>query len=316
MSRISNTFTASLIALSLSCCFYQKPVSAQNPYMEQALAAYNSGDFNTTLHYLNTAANSEFNNPLFHYYLADTLVHLGRHEEALKEYRIAYTLNPSSSVANYCKLALSRYGTGTEPQIWHEKGEAKNSGPDAQLVQSVSVIHKQTEDSKNIMIQGAHDRSTNALRSTDENIKTSQRQTQQMINDLQAQSLSLDPGSARRAAASINAQSEEQQKGLTNLKRNTDRIASESMKDAVQRSLYVEQSATNLEQMMVAPHKAGDVVLDKNGTNLYVRNYSSSISSTATPKEASQPQDNYVSLVNKPGLLKHVSKPIVRTSGN
>lgn len=57
---------------------------------------------------------SEFNNPLLHYYYANCMVHLKHKEAAIREYRIAYALQPVGTIGNYCKQCLDKFGIDAE----------------------------------------------------------------------------------------------------------------------------------------------------------------------------------------------------------
>lgn len=57
---------------------------------------------------------TEFNNPLLHYYYANCMVHLKHRDAAIREYRIAYALQPVGTIGNYCKMCLDKFGIDAE----------------------------------------------------------------------------------------------------------------------------------------------------------------------------------------------------------
>ena len=77
---------------------------------------------------------SEFNNPLLHYYYANCMVHLKHKEAAIREYRIAYALQPVGTIGQYCKLCLDKFGIDAEgkksssPKTAQAKTEIKKPG--------------------------------------------------------------------------------------------------------------------------------------------------------------------------------------------
>jgi len=104
--------------------------------LSRAIALYRCRQFANAANDLGAALPSEFNNPLLHYYYANCMVHLRHKESAIREYRIAYALQPSGTVGEYCRLCLDRFGIDAEgkklpqPKSPSSKPGAKNSGPE------------------------------------------------------------------------------------------------------------------------------------------------------------------------------------------
>ncbi len=84
---------------------------------------------------LGAALPSEFNNPLLHYYYANCMVHLRHKNSAIREYRIAYALQPVGTIGEYCKLCLDRFGIDAEgkksrePKVAPKKAEPNKPAP-------------------------------------------------------------------------------------------------------------------------------------------------------------------------------------------
>ncbi len=104
-------------------------------FLGKATEEYRHRRFADAANDLGAALPSEFNNPLLHYYYANCMVHLKHKESAIREYRIAYALQPSGTIGDYCKLCLDRFGIDAEGKKAREptpvpKSDAKKSAPD------------------------------------------------------------------------------------------------------------------------------------------------------------------------------------------
>src|SRR5262249_42714207 len=65
---------------------------------------------------LGAALNSDFNNPVLHYYMANSFLHLKQTEAAIREFRIAYALEPNKEVGKFSKDALATLGVDEGPK--------------------------------------------------------------------------------------------------------------------------------------------------------------------------------------------------------
>ncbi|HIA53015.1 MAG TPA: hypothetical protein EYN91_13165 [Candidatus Melainabacteria bacterium] len=82
--------------------------------LSSGIALYRCRQFANAANDLGAALPSEFNNPLLHYYYANCMVHLRHKESAIREYRIAYALQPTGTIGDYCRLCLDRFGIDAE----------------------------------------------------------------------------------------------------------------------------------------------------------------------------------------------------------
>lgn len=90
-------------------------VTEHNP-LKEGIAAYNAGNYKKAATALGAALNSDFNNPVLHYYMANSLLHMKQTEAAIREFRIAYALDPHKEVGKYSKEALSILGVEDAPK--------------------------------------------------------------------------------------------------------------------------------------------------------------------------------------------------------
>lgn len=105
----------------------------KDSFLSKGIRQYRCRQFGTAANDLGAALPSEFNNPLLHYYYANCMVHLRHKESAIREYRIAYALQPNGTIGEYCKLCLDRFGIDAEgkkssqPKASPAKPGSKNS---------------------------------------------------------------------------------------------------------------------------------------------------------------------------------------------
>ncbi|MBZ0189924.1 MAG: tetratricopeptide repeat protein, partial [Candidatus Obscuribacterales bacterium] len=92
------------IMASLSCL--PALCEAEKDYLKSGIKAYNKGDYQEAIGQLGLARANEFNNAKLHYYLANAYVQTGKNSDAVREFRIAFALDPESDVGKFSKQAL------------------------------------------------------------------------------------------------------------------------------------------------------------------------------------------------------------------
>ena len=226
---------ASLSLIILVCCFNWLPAYGESPFLRKGIEAYTAGDYNKAAGELGAAESAEFNNPVLHYYLANTLAHLNERNGAIREYRIAYALEPDGDVGRQCRLALSVYGA----DLFADKTSKRNNkdplaafgkitfSSDPVIQQAIGAMHKQVDQ----------------LTST------------YIYNNMQPASLSGGRSMSvlRKAYGWQNRQ-----------------LAEDNAKSAT----AALESANNLEKLLNNNSSRNPVKLDPSGTNLYIRKYS------------------------------------------
>jgi hypothetical protein len=98
-----------MLALSASVflAFYGSGAAfSANKHLLQGIQDYRDGDFTAAAGNLGAAMPTEFNNPMLHYYMGNCCVHLKQMETAVREFRIAYALDPAGQVGKFAKQAL------------------------------------------------------------------------------------------------------------------------------------------------------------------------------------------------------------------
>jgi len=144
--------TKFLAASSILFCSNFLPVYGESPFLRKGIEAYTAGDFSKAAGDFGAAESAEFNNPVMHYYLANTLAQLKDRDGAIREYRIAYAIDPDGDVGRQCRLALSVYGAdmfGSKPKR-NSKDPTTSFGKitfssDPVIQQAVLSMHKQVD---------------------------------------------------------------------------------------------------------------------------------------------------------------------------
>ncbi len=118
---------------------------------------YNAGRYRHAVIFLSAAAAQQPHDSLVHYYLANALVHQGRHDDAVVEYNLSFQLDPRGPVAGFCLEALEKYGQPirelekTQVQLTetyrrlHTVGDlaARSGGANSEVSRAVSLIRQQ-----------------------------------------------------------------------------------------------------------------------------------------------------------------------------
>ncbi len=80
---------------------------ADTNFLKQGIAEFNAGNYTDASGHLGAALSTDFNNSVLHYYLGNCYVHMKQREAAIREFRIAYALDPDKDVGKYAKQALA-----------------------------------------------------------------------------------------------------------------------------------------------------------------------------------------------------------------
>ncbi|HEY9719419.1 MAG TPA: hypothetical protein V6C69_18215 [Trichormus sp.] len=97
------------LVLSLAVCS-TNGAQAANRYLQQGIEQYNAGHYSEAIGMFGAAEASEFNNPELHYYMANALARMNQKADAIREYKMALTLQPQGRLSDYCQSALRSLG--------------------------------------------------------------------------------------------------------------------------------------------------------------------------------------------------------------
>ena len=226
---------AALFLASLSCM----PVSAANKFLLQGIQDYRDGDFNAAAGNLGAAMPTEFNNPMLHYYMGNCCVHLKQMESAVREFRIAYALDPTGQVGKFAKSALDYLDVDAQGQGMTKKASAPlEPKMDPQMERALATLDKQG---------GQGQRKTTPPGGAGQQPWW----MQQKKGDV--------PPELARYLDGLRQQYESNQPG--------------GYKNFTRPPSELQKSADNLKSLLQEKHKDGKHHLDPVGTNLYTRNY-------------------------------------------
>ncbi len=126
------------------------PPPVEKNYLKEGVAAYNSGRYREAIGLLGTALSSDFNNAVLHYYMANSFVHLKQPESAVREFRIAYALEPNKDVGKFSRQALVYMGAMEEDKSAAEMAKMEKAPPapprNPLMDQALQSMHKQAEN--------------------------------------------------------------------------------------------------------------------------------------------------------------------------
>lgn len=258
-----------------------------DPALGQGLKRMKGGDYNGAARFFRSAALDNPEDPFSRYYLANCLVHMKRHPEAIVEYRRSYEIDPFSTVSGFCRQALLAYNVAvpdiTRPGQTYKVLEPKS---DRHVEDAVSMIRRQAADDKNRNVEYANSRAESAIKLGERKARIILEDAEREVQDIMANGTKqYDP----RGNLFYHKLREVDQylvkAKVEEIRRKAKAQAEEARRDARERSLAykawsesrkdsLDGVADNLEKQLVSEkiRKTG-VALNPIGTGLYVRNY-------------------------------------------
>ncbi len=247
--KISGRAKTTRLALAAAVVFAASTVNsalAANKYLLQGIQDYRDGDFNAAAGNLGAAMPTDFNSPTLHYYMGNCCVHLKQMETAVREFRIAYALDPVGQVGRFAKQALDYLDVEAQGQ-----GLTKRAAPsveprmDPAMEKALATLDRQSGSS-----------------SYNSKYRVTPQPASQMPWWMQQKKGNDVPPELSRYLDGLRQQYETNQPGA-NFK--SSRPPTEMQK-----------SADNLKNLLQEKPKDGKQHLSPFGTNLYTRNYTQS----------------------------------------
>lgn len=260
-----------LIAAAMLPGLVYAPAQAENPLLTQGIQDYKSGDFEAAAGHLGSALSAEFSNPVLHYYLGNTYVRLNRKESAIKEFRIAYALDPEKQVGKLAKQALSYLGAETEaPTSKAAPPEPKAPEPpkDPLLEHAKNSLKEQAETAKNLVRSRSEQA---ALESQKRNLQALEKAQKELLDSMKTKGAAPDP------------------KQLEALKQLLDSQKAPNVDRFNPRAQEIDRSASNLSELLEGKNSKTGPKLSPIGTNLYIRNYQSGSAGKNPAADAARP---------------------------
>jgi tetratricopeptide (TPR) repeat protein len=258
-----------LIVLAVSVVSHPCALATDNPFMLQGIKEYYAGDYLNAAGHFGEAESADFNDPKLHYFLANTFAHLNQREAAVREYRIAYALEPTGEVGILSKNALVLCGAEKELATTDKGGKEAAPGKtlpdDPRLKEALSRLQQASESIKQTASVSAQTQAAGISKMSDLQTELLRKHTQDLIDDLRH--IRHVGGSLAEEAKSEGTAKEQ------NMQRYYEHSKSEALSSGKKRASAIDESANNLQQLLNEPSKPGHVKLTPTGTNLYVRNY-------------------------------------------
>jgi len=279
-NRVRASYARSLVlslAVVLSAGSTCGAVLAENDNMRLGVSEFNSGAYSDALGHLQAALATDFQNAKLHYYLASTFIHLNSKEAGIREYRIAYALDPDKEVGKLSKQALVLLGADESKPKETAKPQDKKPPSDPVLDKLTATLQQQAEqarslDRNNGEIAGEIGRRNNDMLG---------RAKSDMLKDLSYY---------RRGRLIQLPLPDDAIKQLDSLKRMYDAQKNSYMDGSARHSDEIQKSADNLSGLLNSKGKPGSPKLVPEGTNLYIRNYKNESSGPPpTPASGSSP---------------------------
>lgn len=301
--------TTKYLLLAMSVCAFAQP-SFANDFMKEGMAEYAAGNYGDASGHFGGALSTDFNNATLHYYLGSCYAHMKQKEAAVREFRIAYALEPDKEVGRYAKQALELYGfeaagpvekkvesaagvpgskpggmlplsgaslPGTTVQGSAWPGQSSMAGqPNAvtEPPKPKTMLDKQTEDLANLRNEQTRVASDEIARKKDQSV-------QQRTNDLLDARRYISRG-GRSYPGRLNS---DDLKNIDDLKRWYDTQQAASREIGAKQAQEIQESANSLRDQMNEQQRAGKVHLSPSGTNLYVRSYETAPEAPAVKPE-------------------------------
>lgn len=226
-----------------------------------------------------------------HYYLANALVYLGKHKEAIAEYQSSFQLDPFGPVSGYCRRALMSYhadvpDSSVDPDTVRIATKASSNvrvyapAPAPGVSSAIEKIRHDAEFEKYRHRQIADSMSDVARKVADQTTAQIQSAAHDEIDRI------MNPPVVPGRIVNPQIYNPEYQKARCDeVRRNAEEAMQMARQKAEQkasnykqwtqdRALVVDDTAANLENQLNARNLPGTPRLAATGTNLYVRNYS------------------------------------------
>jgi len=253
------------LALSIALGLATSASLALSPALKQGMEEYNQGEYKAAEGHLGQALASDFDNAVLHYYLANTYVHLNKKQDAIKEFRIAYALEPNKEVGKLSKVALGYLGVeeGASEKKDKEKEIPKTppkpSNP--HLDRAVSTLNDEVKQERERSMRTAGELASEASRRSSSILSNKK---QDILDGLKyyrrgtQHQLPIPPDVLQQ---------------LDGLRGIYDQQSQGHIENATRRSAELQRTADNLQSLMTDKNAKSGHKLSPVGTNLYIRNY-------------------------------------------
>ncbi len=237
--------------------FLTPPAMAESKEMTEGVIDFKNGDYKSAENNFGLARQAEFSNPKFHYYLANTYIHVNKKDLAIQEFRIAFALAPDQEVGKLSKQALGYLGVDSEAAVKPPKTETKApvvplTPKDKAIESARNTFKAQVEQAKNGVRSQREREALEMARIQSEALAKTQKELEDRIAKGKGNKESLK-------------MLEQMKKELENQRTSLERGNSHAQE--------IQKSADNLQTLLDEKKTIGSPKLSPVGTNLYIRNY-------------------------------------------
>lgn len=251
------------IVSALFACTQQ--VHAESPLLKQGIEEYNNGDYASAVGHFGQSLSQEFGNPVMHYYMGNAYVHLRERDAAIREFRIAFALDPKSKVGELAKKALRYMRADEESQPKPvEKPKVVTAVPpavDKHMDKALTSLQEQANRMKNQHTREAQMRADDVSRFGQSAYQKTKGEIDDSLTYFRRGRMYKLPMPADASAL------------LERLQQMYGSQHATSLNDGLKRAEEIQNSAENLNSLLHDNSKRSGPKLVPTGTNLYIRNY-------------------------------------------
>ncbi len=269
--------TAIMTALAATLLVGMPAAVADGDTMKQGFADYNAGHYSEAMDHLQGALTSEFNNAKLHYYLANTYIHLNLKDAGIREFRIAYALEPDKEVGKLAHQALLYLGAESDKSKDVAKEAERKAPSDPLLDKITATLQQQAESAKSSSRAGDDAIARDIARRTSEQLDRAK-------SDMQR-----DNSYYRRGRLIQLPLPDDALRQLDSLKQIYDANKNAYNDGSARHSDELQKSADNLTGLLNDKTKGAAPHLVPAGTNLYIRNYNSGTSPSPSAPPTTAP---------------------------
>ncbi len=255
--------TIAIMSVLFACT---QQARAESPLLKQGIEDYNNGDYANAVGHLGQSLSQEFGNPVMHYYMGNAYVHLRERDAAIREFRIAFALDPKSKVGELAKKALHYMRVDDETSsrpIEKPRVLPQMSQPpvDRHLDKAVNSLQDQANRMKNQHTRDAQMRADDIGRYGQGAYQRAKSEIDDNLTYYRRGRMYKLPMPADASAL------------LDRLQQMYGSQKATSLNDGLKRAEEIQNSAENLNSLLHDNSKKSGPRLVPAGTNLYIRNY-------------------------------------------
>lgn len=255
-----------------------RPAFCDCPALTQGIQEYNAGNYTEAISKFGTALAQDYNNAVLHYYLASCYAHIKLKDDAVREFRIAYALQPDAEVGKFAKQALVYLGAETDGAPKKPPVELKPPPlPPSAEDKAAAMLRMQAEQLKASRSGLSQNMANDMARRSEDSLR---RTTNDMLGGL-----------PYNRHGNPNHLPPDAQRQLEILKSMFDTNRNNALQSGAKESQEIQKSAENLQNLLNDKAPTHSPHLDPYGTNLYIRKYKPDASSapTTAPQVAPAP---------------------------